>query len=225
MMCHQPFLAENDNATNIASISEMQKKSPYEYVNQSHWLKGNQIPNILTPELALPLAPGCLISRNQAALNMLSCLDTLAQSSDATDFNLSQMLSMETEENEFRGPFKGQRQGGIGSTTGTGSIGGRTYTKEDYSIVNRFDSHGGGWGYSGHSIEAIRIMSDTDVLLGGLDSSEDEENTSEKLSYSTLEWTEETRKEMGIYWQSRKRLHMNAEHVKSSLFYSTNLLC
>ena len=27
--------------------------------------------------------------------------------------------------------------------------------------------HGGGWGYSGHSIEAIRFMSDTDVLLGG----------------------------------------------------------
>merc|ERR1712077_123388 len=78
------------------------------------------------------------------------------------------MLSIETEENDFRGSFKGQRQGGIGSTTGTtGSIGGRTYTKEDYAIVNIFDSHGGGWGYSGHSIEAIRIMSDTDVLLGG----------------------------------------------------------
>ena len=28
--------------------------------------------------------------------------------------------------------------------------------------------HGGGWGYSGHSIEAIRFMADTDLLLGGL---------------------------------------------------------
>ncbi|PRD32149.1 UNVERIFIED_CONTAM: Mycbp2, partial [Trichonephila clavipes] len=28
-------------------------------------------------------------------------------------------------------------------------------------------SHGGGWGYSGHSIEAIRFMADTDILLGG----------------------------------------------------------
>lgn len=27
--------------------------------------------------------------------------------------------------------------------------------------------HGGGWGYSGHSIEAVRFMSDTDILLGG----------------------------------------------------------
>ena len=27
--------------------------------------------------------------------------------------------------------------------------------------------HGGGWGYSGHSVEAIRFMADTDILLGG----------------------------------------------------------
>ena len=27
--------------------------------------------------------------------------------------------------------------------------------------------HGGGWGYSGHSVEAVRFMSDTDILLGG----------------------------------------------------------
>lgn len=30
-----------------------------------------------------------------------------------------------------------------------------------------FSDHGGGWGYSGHSVEAIRFMCDTDVLLGG----------------------------------------------------------
>lgn len=34
-------------------------------------------------------------------------------------------------------------------------------------FVFRFESHGGGWGYSGHSIEAIRFMADTDLLLGG----------------------------------------------------------
>jgi E3 ubiquitin-protein ligase MYCBP2 len=43
----------------------------------------------------------------------------------------------------------------------------KVYTKEDYSVVNRFESHGGGWGYSGHSVEAIRFMCDTDILLGG----------------------------------------------------------
>ena len=36
-----------------------------------------------------------------------------------------------------------------------------------YSNNFRFDSHGGGWGYSGHSVEAIRFMADTDILLGG----------------------------------------------------------
>lgn len=38
--------------------------------------------------------------------------------------------------------------------------------KEDYQTVNRFESNGGGWGYSGHSVEAIRFMCDTDILLG-----------------------------------------------------------
>lgn len=38
--------------------------------------------------------------------------------------------------------------------------------KEDFQTVNRFESHGGGWGYSGHSIEAIRFMCDTEILLG-----------------------------------------------------------
>lgn len=38
--------------------------------------------------------------------------------------------------------------------------------KDDFQTVNRFESHGGGWGYSGHSVEAIRFMCDTDILLG-----------------------------------------------------------
>ncbi|KAF2975157.1 hypothetical protein EK904_003165 [Melospiza melodia maxima] len=44
----------------------------------------------------------------------------------------------------------------------------KVYSKEDYSVVNRFESHGGGWGYSAHSVEAIRFCADTDILLGGL---------------------------------------------------------
>ena len=30
-----------------------------------------------------------------------------------------------------------------------------------------FTGHGGGWGYSGHSVEAVRFSCDTDILLGG----------------------------------------------------------
>lgn len=30
------------------------------------------------------------------------------------------------------------------------------------------EGHGGGWGYSAHSVEAIRFCADADILLGGL---------------------------------------------------------
>jgi E3 ubiquitin-protein ligase MYCBP2 len=96
---------------------------------------------ILSPELALPMSPGSLVSRNQTSLNLLSCLDMLNL---MPDVNLSAI-----EEDSAK------------------SMANKSFTKEDFSVVNRFDSHGGGWGYSGHSIEAIRFSTDTDVLLGG----------------------------------------------------------
>lgn len=52
----------------------------------------------------------------------------------------------------------------------TSSPGGPSSSKplsvDDYQIVNRFDSHGGGWGYSGHAVEAIRFMCETEVIIG-----------------------------------------------------------
>ena len=80
---------------------------------------------IISPELALPMAPGSLVSRNQASLNLLSCLDTLNL---MPDVNLSAM-----EEDAAK------------------SLANKSFTKEDFNVVNRFDSHGGGWGYSGKS--------------------------------------------------------------------------
>ena len=97
--------------------------------------------SILSPDLALPVTSGCLVSRSQAALNLLSCLDTIT-GSPAT------ALTRCEEENR-----------------GTGSL--KALSKEDFSIVNRFESHGGGWGYSGHSIEAVRFCVDTDIIIGG----------------------------------------------------------
>lgn len=38
--------------------------------------------------------------------------------------------------------------------------------KEEFLTVNRFENNGGGWGYSGHSVEAIRFMCDVDIMLG-----------------------------------------------------------
>jgi len=39
------------------------------------------------------------------------------------------------------------------------------YIRNVFTIF--FLDHGGGWGYSGPSAEAIRFMADTDILLGG----------------------------------------------------------
>ncbi|XP_025027421.1 E3 ubiquitin-protein ligase MYCBP2 isoform X2 [Python bivittatus] len=98
--------------------------------------------SILSPELALPTGSKALTTRSHAALHMLGCLDTLAAMQDL------KMGVMNTEE-ESHAVMK-------------------VYAKEDYSIVNRFESHGGGWGYSAHSVEAVRFCADTDLFLGGL---------------------------------------------------------
>lgn len=99
--------------------------------------------SVLTPELALPMVSNCYVTRLQAAINLLCCLDTLTIAHDL------QMTAVKEEVEE--------RQ----------LVAGKQYSREDFQSVNRFESHGGGWGYSGHSIEAIRFMADTDILLGG----------------------------------------------------------
>ncbi|XP_074845195.1 E3 ubiquitin-protein ligase MYCBP2 isoform X7 [Carettochelys insculpta] len=98
--------------------------------------------SILSPELALPTGSKAVTTRSHAALHILGCLDTLAAMQDLK-------MGVANTEEETQAVMK-------------------VYSKEDYSIVNRFESHGGGWGYSAHSVEAIRFYADTDILLGGL---------------------------------------------------------
>ncbi|XP_076728752.2 E3 ubiquitin-protein ligase MYCBP2 isoform X5 [Callospermophilus lateralis] len=98
--------------------------------------------SILSPELALPTGSRALTTRSHAALHILGCLDTLATMQDLK-------MGIANTEEETQAVMK-------------------VYSKEDYSVVNRFESHGGGWGYSAHSVEAIRFSADTDILLGGL---------------------------------------------------------
>ncbi|XP_034942184.1 E3 ubiquitin-protein ligase MYCBP2-like [Chelonus insularis] len=108
--------------------------------------EARSIPNlsasILSPALALPVVSSCFVTRTQAAMHLLSCLDTLTQAQN-------EKLSV-IEENELNQ-----------------SNHDKIYSREDFMTVNRFENHGGGWGYSGHSIEAIRFSADTDILLGG----------------------------------------------------------
>ncbi|XP_031417201.1 E3 ubiquitin-protein ligase MYCBP2 isoform X1 [Clupea harengus] len=98
--------------------------------------------SILSPELALPSGPQATTTRSHGALHILGCLDTLAAMQELK-------IGVACSEEETQSVMK-------------------VYSKEDYSVVNRFESHGGGWGYSAHSVEAIRFCADTDVLLGGL---------------------------------------------------------
>ncbi|KAF4109316.1 hypothetical protein G5714_010389 [Onychostoma macrolepis] len=98
--------------------------------------------SILSPELALPSGSHATTTRSHGALHILGCLDTLAVMQELK-------MGVASAEEETQAVMK-------------------VYSKEDYSVVNRFESHGGGWGYSAHSVEAIRFCADADILLGGL---------------------------------------------------------
>lgn len=97
---------------------------------------------ILSPELALPLKQDVQVTRNQASLNILACLDILTSGQDS-----------------IPGCFEQARPRSTSPT--------KESPNSDYQLVSRFDSFGGGWGYSGHSVEAIRFMADTDIVLYG----------------------------------------------------------
>lgn len=99
-------------------------------------------PPILSSELALPVVANCFVTRAQAALHLLCCLDTLTRAHEQNMSICEDSLDKTTQQ-------------------------AKVYSREDFSAVSRFESHGGGWGYSAHSIEAIRFMADTDILLGG----------------------------------------------------------
>lgn len=98
---------------------------------------------ILSPELALPLKPDVQVTRNQASLNILACLDILTSCQDSLP-NCFQQIRPRS------------------STSPT-----KESQNSDFQIVSRFENFGGGWGYSGHSVEAIRFMADTDIQLCG----------------------------------------------------------
>lgn len=51
------------------------------------------------------------------------------------------------------------------TTKPNGSIMKDSINMNDFQTVTRFENLGGGWGYSGQSVEAIRFMADTDVVL------------------------------------------------------------
>lgn len=104
--------------------------------------KSDHIRAILTPELALPLETESRVMRYQASMNLLACLDILTSASDSIPhcFEAAVVLPPNLLKETHPG---------------------------DYQSLCRFENLGGGWGYSGHSVEALRFMCDTDILIGG----------------------------------------------------------
>ncbi|CRK91253.1 CLUMA_CG004933, isoform A [Clunio marinus] len=86
------------------------------------------------------------VTRVHACLNVLACFDTLAsaQNSLNTCFESSKKKSLKTIVPEI---LKDNKE-----------------TKK----ICRFEAFGGGWGYFGHSVEAIRFMCDTDISMEGI---------------------------------------------------------
>ena len=97
--------------------------------------------DVLSPSLSIPVLPNYEICRAQVAMHMLAGIDAIAWAGE-NGFTVA-------EDDKQKVPVT------------------KIYCRDDFMAVNRFESHGGGWGYSGHSIEAIRFMSDTDILVGG----------------------------------------------------------
>lgn len=71
--------------------------------------------SILSPELALPIVANCFVTRSQAALHLLGCLDTLTQAQDEK--------LVVAEEHECAQTSQG-----------------KVYSREDFVTVSRFES-------------------------------------------------------------------------------------
>lgn len=98
-------------------------------------MKATNFRSILAPEIALPLRPAQQITRSQASLNLLACLDILTSARDS----LATCFEVSANNNKIN-PLREAHQ------------------TIEYQMANRFENFGGGWGYSGHSVEAIRLV-------------------------------------------------------------------
>ncbi|XP_060843295.1 E3 ubiquitin-protein ligase MYCBP2 isoform X2 [Rhopalosiphum padi] len=130
-----------NNLWHISDISEKVVVTCYN-VN-SACRRHNDTSSLLNYELALPPTAGISVSRIQVLVNLLTCMDILAQ-------NLSLF------------PI------GIASSQSNIPVASNTVEpKKEFLHINRFASLGGGWGYSGHSVEAIRFSVDCNIALVG----------------------------------------------------------
>lgn len=109
---------------------------------------------IFKSDMTLPNKNIVHVTRVHACLNVLACLDTLAyaQNSLETCFEVDAKARVTKTPTSIEPP----------STTTT------TKDCKETKKICRFEGFGGGWGYFGHSVEAVRFMCDTDILVDGI---------------------------------------------------------
>lgn len=102
---------------------------------------------IFKSDVTLPNKNIVNITRVHACLNVLACLDTLACAQNSLDTCFesdTKAKSLKVQVVEAAKDSKETRK------------------------ICRFEAFGGGWGYFGHSVEAVRFMCDTDILMDGI---------------------------------------------------------
>jgi RCR-type E3 ubiquitin transferase len=103
---------------------------------------------IFKSDITLPNKNVVNVTRVHSCLNVLACLDTLAYAQNSLDT----CFESDTKEKNSKAL----------STSESSKD-----SKESRKIC-RFEAFGGGWGYFGHSVEAVRVMSDTDILMDAI---------------------------------------------------------
>lgn len=103
---------------------------------------------IFKSDMTLPNKNIVQVTRVHACLNVLACLDTLAGAQNSLDTC-------------FEVDAKAR-------VTKTPSIEPQLKDCKETKKICRFENFGGGWGYFGHSVEAVRFMCDTDILMDGI---------------------------------------------------------
>lgn len=102
---------------------------------------------IFKSDVTLPNKNIFNITRVHACLNVLACLDILACEQNSLDTCFEPEAKIKGTKVQLAEASKD--------------------SKETRKIC-RFEAFGGGWGYFGHSVEAIRFMCDTDILMDGI---------------------------------------------------------
>jgi RCR-type E3 ubiquitin transferase len=104
---------------------------------------------IFKADITLPKKNTVDVTRVQACLNILACLDTLALDANILD------SCFEADSSKLK------------QHKNVETVDSLKESKETKKIC-RFDAFGGGWGYFGHSVEAVRFMCDTDIVMDGI---------------------------------------------------------